>query len=802
MKKSTKTVSLLLVFTLLLSCFAVFGVSAAENGTKAVEIVSQNVYYGDTLKLMYAVKAENLTSSDKVSVKLYDASGEEIETITSYTTETVNGEECLVFTSAYGVPAQSIETEISAKAVVVNGSSTVAESASLKYSVLEYLHERLTVSKEKGKVTADQEAMYEGLLDYASRAEKVLTDKTAEEKIANYSYVSVMNGTVGAENSVLYKNGTVVKGFTHSIASPKYTVIWQVDEFDKSGNYIDSYALTDAEFQTNGYTVTDKNAVISARENKITEAECLEQVGAFGNTNNAFNSTNRASVRYAIPVKPGAKVTFSGDGNTYKFAIYLTDNPENVFISGTKTFDSGWLNETGKGKGHIKEYTIPEDKIFTETNKTVYLVLVFAKQNNVALTQAEIEALPGYFTVEGEKQFVLPDRGTLTDKEYNAQPAHWGSAVASNVTSDTRMRISFTVKMQAGTRVKFIGKKSIYKWAVVESLNTASVNNPVDSGWNTNWANPDADYISTLNGSYLVLTLSYIATTTNSQGEVVAKSMDHDLIDTLHTMFKVEGQKYVENAKSSAVEQKNYAVKSVNHRGFGTAPENTLEAYRLSAHNGFTMVECDVSFTKDGYAVLLHDDTIDRTSNGTGNISELTLAEVKQYDFGSWKSAKYAGVKIPTFEEFIALCVELNLHPYIEIKGNINATQAQNLVNIVNKYGMLDNCTWISFSNTSLAAVLQYDDTARIGYVTSGIDANIISRAKALQTGKNEVFIDTYYSYVSTENTNCDANVALVQNAGLGLEVYTVDYMDIIQKKLHSYVSGVTSNYLIAGLYR
>ena len=354
------------------------------------------------------------------------------------------------------------------------------------------------------------------------------------------------------------------------------------------------------------------------------------------------------------------------------------------------------------------------------------------------------------------------------------------------------MRISFTVKMQAGTRVSFIGDKSIYNWAVVESLNTASVSNPIDSNWNTTWANPNADYISTLNGSYLVLTVKRID----------GAAMNADVIDTLHTMFKVEGQKYVENAKSSAVEHKDYAVKSVNHRGFGTAPENTLEAYRLSAHNGFTMIECDVSFTKDGYAVLLHDDTIDRTSNGTGNISELTLAQVKQYDFGSWKSSKYAGVKIPTFEEFIALCVELNLHPYIEIKGNINATQAQNLVNIVNKYGMLDNCTWISFSNTSLAAVLQYDNTARIGYVTSGIDANIISRAKALQTGKNEVFIDTYYSYVSTENTNCDANVALVQNAGLGLEVYTVDYMDIIQKKLHSYVSGVTSNYLIAGLYR
>ena len=65
------------------------------------------------------------------------------------------------------------------------------------------------------------------------------------------------------------------------------------------------------------------------------------------------------------------------------------------------------------------------------------------------------------------------------------------------------------------------------------------------------------------------------------------------------------------------------------------------------------MVSCDVSFTSDGVAVLLHDDQIDRTSDGTGNISEMTLAQVKEFDFGSWKSAAYADEEIPTFEEFI-----------------------------------------------------------------------------------------------------------------------------------------------------
>ena len=124
MKKTTlkRVISLLLAVTILLSVFAVSTVSAAESDAASVEIVSKNVYYGETLKYMFAVKAQGVDATDTVAVKLYDANNNELETISSYRTETVNGESCYVFTSAYGVPEQNIETEIYAKAVVMNGS--------------------------------------------------------------------------------------------------------------------------------------------------------------------------------------------------------------------------------------------------------------------------------------------------------------------------------------------------------------------------------------------------------------------------------------------------------------------------------------------------------------------------------------------------------------------------------------------------------------------------------------------------------------------------------------------------------
>ena len=111
-------------------------------------------------------------------------------------------------------------------------------------------------------------------------------------------------------------------------------------------------------------------------------------------------------------------------------------------------------------------------------------------------------------------------------------------------------------------------------------------------------------------------------------------------------LYDIYGTKLTMEAVSMDYDR---SVKGVNHRGYSTvAPENTLPAYVLSRKMGFQYAECDVSFTSDGVPVLLHDSTIDRTSDGSGSIGSLTLEEVRQYDFGSWKGEQYAGTKIPT----------------------------------------------------------------------------------------------------------------------------------------------------------
>ncbi|RIJ48152.1 glycerophosphodiester phosphodiesterase [Maribellus luteus] len=102
------------------------------------------------------------------------------------------------------------------------------------------------------------------------------------------------------------------------------------------------------------------------------------------------------------------------------------------------------------------------------------------------------------------------------------------------------------------------------------------------------------------------------------------------------------------------------------HRGaMQTHPENTLPAFQAAINAGAHMIELDVWLTKDGQMVVIHDNTVDRTTNGSGKIAELTLAEIKKLDAGSWKSPSFKGVRVPTFEEALKVMprnVWLNIH--------------------------------------------------------------------------------------------------------------------------------------------
>jgi len=105
------------------------------------------------------------------------------------------------------------------------------------------------------------------------------------------------------------------------------------------------------------------------------------------------------------------------------------------------------------------------------------------------------------------------------------------------------------------------------------------------------------------------------------------------------------------------------------HRGAGKfAPENTLAAMRTGFEHGYRMVEFDVKLSADGVAFLLHDDTLDRTTNARGPADALTWAELSRLDAGSWHSRAYAGEKIPTFAAVAKWAIANGVACNVEIK--------------------------------------------------------------------------------------------------------------------------------------
>lgn len=107
----------------------------------------------------------------------------------------------------------------------------------------------------------------------------------------------------------------------------------------------------------------------------------------------------------------------------------------------------------------------------------------------------------------------------------------------------------------------------------------------------------------------------------------------------------------------------------IGHRGAaGAAPENTLASIAKAKELGAPWIEFDVKLTKDGHAILFHDDRLERTTDGQGAVAATTLADIKRLDAGAWFDHSFRHERVPTFHEALALCAELGLGINVEIK--------------------------------------------------------------------------------------------------------------------------------------
>ncbi|MDZ7290776.1 MAG: glycerophosphodiester phosphodiesterase family protein [candidate division KSB1 bacterium] len=220
------------------------------------------------------------------------------------------------------------------------------------------------------------------------------------------------------------------------------------------------------------------------------------------------------------------------------------------------------------------------------------------------------------------------------------------------------------------------------------------------------------------------------------------------------------------------------------HRGAsGYAPENTLAAFRLAMEMGAEMCELDVQQTADDRLVVMHDNTLDRTTNGKGNVWEMTLAELQKYDAGSWFDPRFAGETLPSLEQVVELVRgEMKLNIEVKMHGH-ERNVAQLVVETLRHEKFVDECVVTSFDRSVADEIKSLAPELKAGYIFGWKEFS-----SEVFSGKVEL-LSAHYSLV-------DASfVERARIAGKSVHVWTVNEQALMRRLMELGVDGIITNY-------
>ena len=160
---------------------------------------------------------------------------------------------------------------------------------------------------------------------------------------------------------------------------------------------------------------------------------------------------------------------------------------------------------------------------------------------------------------------------------------------------------------------------------------------------------------------------------------------------------------------------------AIAHRGAsGYAPENTLAAFRRALAQGVTFVETDLQLTRDAHCVAIHDETVDRTTNGRGSVHDMTMAEVRKLDAGAWFSSDFAGERVPTLQEILEFAKKNDVVFYLELKPGGFWGGEHVLVSALRDFAEIARVVVISFEPAILASLRRIEPTLMTGLLFDG----------------------------------------------------------------------------------
>lgn len=226
----------------------------------------------------------------------------------------------------------------------------------------------------------------------------------------------------------------------------------------------------------------------------------------------------------------------------------------------------------------------------------------------------------------------------------------------------------------------------------------------------------------------------------------------------------------------------------IAHRGDKTrCPENTMASFEAAIRAGAWMIELDIALSRDRQLVVIHDDTVDRTTNGTGTVCDLTLADLKSLDAGSWFDSRFNRERIPTLEEVLKM-VDRQALVNIEIKKSAFEDAApedaieKQLMRLIADLDLANHVLISSFETRLLE---------RIAASAPGLALGAISLEPADEAAVKNLEKLGCYSWHGWCETMTGDQIELMHSAGFKVFSFTVNEPDVFERLVKAGVDGV-----------
>jgi glycerophosphoryl diester phosphodiesterase len=224
----------------------------------------------------------------------------------------------------------------------------------------------------------------------------------------------------------------------------------------------------------------------------------------------------------------------------------------------------------------------------------------------------------------------------------------------------------------------------------------------------------------------------------------------------------------------------------IAHRGAsGNAPENTMAAFRKAVALGATFIETDLHLSRDARFVAMHDATLNRTTNGHGAVHDMTLAELRKLDAGSWFGSEFVGERIPTLDEILEFSKKNDVVFYLEMKPAGSWGGEHALIGALRESGEIPRAVVISFDTSIVLSLRKIEPTLMTGLLFDGQVEKPIQ--KAVEIGARQLAV--------RGDLVTPALIAEARKNDLQVVCWTVNHPAHMRMLIAARVDGIMSDY-------